>query len=157
MFRSRRLWLFSPLATLTLFFALCGWRNTHLERDINGVWLEGVAYGLAHISPTAQVQMYGARPDQLDEVTGLMRHRFPQQQALDWGGSTLTPTTVVQVLEPKIYNRFYATAYCTYKDHRSRDSEFLVFTRSPIKFWDNSWHVARAEPGTPRAPFYTIF
>ena len=91
-------------------FVICGWRNMHLERDINGVWLEGAAYGLAQMPPTAQVQMHGARQDQPDGVQQLMEGRFPGQKALDWGGATLPPTTAIQVLEPQVHNRFYATA-----------------------------------------------
>lgn len=148
------IWL--TAATLTLFFTVCGWRNAHLERDINGVWLEGMSYGLAQISPNAKVQMYGTRSDQLDAVTAMMKERFPQQKATDWDEGTSPNMTMVQVLDPRVQSRFRATAYCVYDNKKTHGAKLLTLVRSPIKFWDSSWQVAKAEDARPRFNYFHV-
>ncbi len=49
--RLRRPLLWLPLVVLTLFFALCGWRNWHLPNSAKDVWLEIPAYYLKSTFP----------------------------------------------------------------------------------------------------------
>ena len=158
MFRLRRAWLLFPLLGLTLFFAACGWRNWNLQSDRHGVRISSAIYAVSQLSrgqiwashtsaQDARVIEQEVKRLKPDTNIHLFSFQPPSDNSKDY--------SYFYVEEIEVQNRFHATAYVGFADSHKQASQIgemrraLVFTRSPITFWDNSWHLKQASKGEP--------
>ncbi len=153
MFRFRRAWLFYPLLVLTLFFAACGWRNWNLTVDRSGVLARSVFYATDRLDkPIVWAPGFSERDARQIERRNPKLRLVPiktTEMPTD-GGTRGMPWVYVEHIV--LHNRFYATIEISFGDPAKddlntmrRDSHKVtsILTRSPLTFWDNSWHITR--------------
>lgn len=154
MFRFRRVWLF-PLLALTLFFVACGWRNWHLERDERGAWLECTAWTMNQL-PRQTVWNGDLNIENQDEsvILRVMKRNYPDATARFAGDEPnleIGSLPNINVGSPQIRSRFYATTQVVINlPSGNWSATDIELTRSPLKFWDNTWHVVRARKHSVR-------
>ncbi len=147
--RARRLLLLIPLLVLTAFFAACGWRNWHLQKDERGAWLEGTGWAMAQM-PGQKVWNGDLDVSGKDEpeIYRVMAQNYPGATARFVSGTPnfdLISVPQISVGAPNIINQFRADNQITFSSPGGGDKYVdIVLTRSPIKFWDNGWHITRA-------------
>lgn len=157
--RLRRPLVWLPLVVSTLFFAACGWHNAHLQRDERRLWLNSALYATSQISSQTVWALDVSEKDARN-VEQAVKGRYNKKVTLvsikttempsdggtlgcpSDGGTLGCPWFAVQNIA--LRNRFYATTQIIFGDGNERDghSNVLTFTRSPLKFWDDAWHLA---------------
>lgn len=147
--RLRRPLLWLPLVVLTLFFAACGWRNWHLQRDEHRLWLNSALYATHQVSGQT-VWALDVSEEDARSIEQAVKGRYNKKVTLvsietnempSDGGTLGCPWFAVQNLT--LRSRFYATTQIIFGDGEERNthSNVLTFTRLPLKFWDDTWHL----------------
>ena len=176
--RLRRPLVWLPLVVLSTFFALCGWRNWHLSMSDEHVW---DAIPISKFAPqnldalssgqTLLVCMQGV-DGQLEPISSEFLAYFGKlypnvhlissahrRGTLDFthqGGPRFN--SCLRFGKPRFQGRFKAECHFSFNANTSRGGSgtgaTLVFTRSPIKFWDNQWHVMSLEEDPVIGSYY---